>query len=228
MHVKNTGPVTLNEFRSWSALPGVALAAGDLERLRWCNATFAAFLDKMPDELIGRRYADYLPEDVLRERRELWKPMVERGERVEYDQFFGGRRVQTKCAPLHPEVLGEGLYVYRFLPEDDSARSHRGPVASQNMFAEFGSLSKAELRVLHAFAQGWSREEMARRMFRSPHTIQVHLKNIYSKLGIHREVELALKLGKSGIGGFTPAEWDKMLMASSKGAADEANRPSRP
>lgn len=213
---KNSGPVNLTEFRAWSATPGVALTIGDVnEVVHWCNAAFAEAFAKTPEQIIGLRFSDYLPAHVLDERRELWRPMRERGDRVEYDQFFTDRRVHTTCAPLHPEVMGENKFIFRFVPEHEP--TNRDKLAATSIPSEFLILSPAELRVLHAFAQGWSREEMARRMYRSPHTIQVHLKNIYAKLDIHREVDLALRLGRSGLGGFSVAEWEKIVEANTKG-----------
>lgn len=212
---RNIGPVTLTEFRAWSAIPGVALTIGDSQEVvHWCNAAFAEAFARTPEQMIGLRYSDYLPAHVLEERRELWRPMRERGERVEYDQFFTDRRVHTTCAPVHAEVMGEDKFIFRFVPEHEP--TNRDKLAATAIPGEFMVLSPAELRVLHAFAQGWSREEMARRMYRSPHTIQVHLKNIYSKLNVHREVDLALRLGKSGLGGFSAAEWDKIVEANTK------------
>ncbi len=217
MKQKNSGPVSLTEFRAWSAIPGVALTIGDShEVVCWCNAAFAEVFAKAPEEMIWLRYGDYLQPHVLEERRELWRPMRERGERVEYDQFFSDRRVHTTCAPVHPEVMGEDKFIFRFVPEHEP--TNRDKLAATAIPDEFLVLSPAELRVLHAFAQGWSREEMARRMYRSPHTIQVHLKNIYSKLNVHREVDLALRLGKSGLGGFSVAEWERIVDANTRGS----------
>lgn len=228
MKQKNSGPVSLTEFRAWSALPGVALTIGDShEVVQWCNAAFAEAFARTPEQMVGLRYGDYLPEHVLEERRELWRPMREHGERVEYDQFFSDRRVHTTCAPLHPEVMGENMFIFRFVAEHEP--TNRDKLAAAAVPGEFLVLSPAELRVLHAFAQGWSREEMARRMYRSPHTIQVHLKNIYAKLSIHREVDLALRLGKSGLGGFSVAEWEKIVEASTKAQRQDhqADPPSK-
>ncbi len=223
MHRRNSGPVTLPELRSWIAQPRAAVVVLDRsDGIRWCNDAFATAHNAIAGDLVGKNLVVLLPEKVLEERRKLWAPLHARGERVEYIQVFGGQRVHTTGATLEPSVLGEGLFVFLLLPVAEDAPAENTPVASSALLAEYSLLSRAELRVLHAFAQGLSREEIAESQHRSLHTVQIHLKSIYSKLGIHREVELALKLGRSGIGAFTVEEWERIVQ--SVPAKDPSNR----
>jgi len=47
------------------------------------------------------------------------------------------------------------------------------------------SLSDAELRVMQLVYDGLTKEQIAERLFLSPHTIKNHIKSVYAKLGIH-------------------------------------------
>ena len=83
MDYTNKGTVSLEEFRAWAAVPGVMLAVGSRDEvIRWSNAAFAESFGFSVEEMAGKRYDSYLPEAVLVERRQIWKPMLDRGERV--------------------------------------------------------------------------------------------------------------------------------------------------
>lgn len=51
------------------------------------------------------------------------------------------------------------------------------------------TLSEAELRVMRLVYEGLEKEEIAARLFLSPHTIKNHIKSVYAKLGIHAKSE---------------------------------------
>ena len=211
-----TGPVSELEFRAWLATPltAIVICDRDVRVNHWCNEAFARVFNRPPDELIGTEIASYVPGPALRERREIWRPMIERRERVEYYQVFGDQRVLTKCGPLESEVTGPDRCVFGFFPADPTPAANQSALASTALLTELAVLSPTELRVVHAFAQGWTREEIAQKLGRSPHTVQVHFRSIFAKLGIHREVGLALKLGKSGLGSFSIEEWERIVRAS--------------
>jgi NarL family two-component system response regulator LiaR len=50
-------------------------------------------------------------------------------------------------------------------------------------------LTKREIEVLQVVAQGKSNREVGEELFISPHTVQVHLRNIFGKLGVGNRVE---------------------------------------
>jgi len=52
------------------------------------------------------------------------------------------------------------------------------------------SLTTAELRVVRAIVDGRTNREAARVLFLSPHTVDSHLRRVFSKLDINSRVEL--------------------------------------
>lgn len=50
-------------------------------------------------------------------------------------------------------------------------------------------LSEAELRVMKLVYEGESKEDIAMRLYLSPHTVKNHIKSVYLKLGIHDQRE---------------------------------------
>jgi DNA-binding CsgD family transcriptional regulator len=55
----------------------------------------------------------------------------------------------------------------------------------------WGDLTQSELKVVNLTAQGLTNRDVASRLFVSPHTVSMHLRHVYSKLGINSRAELA-------------------------------------
>jgi DNA-binding NarL/FixJ family response regulator len=51
-------------------------------------------------------------------------------------------------------------------------------------------LSEREVEILDGVITGMSYDEIANRYFISPFTVHSHVKNIYSKMGIHNRIDL--------------------------------------
>jgi LuxR family maltose regulon positive regulatory protein len=107
------------------------------------------------------------------------------------------------AALLH-EALSRGImpdYVRRLLaafPEgepksDEPARQQ----ASDAHWIE--PLSERETEVLQLMAVGLSNPEIAERLFLSVHTIKVHARNLYSKLGVHNRTQAVTTAQQIGI-----------------------------
>jgi LuxR family maltose regulon positive regulatory protein len=62
-------------------------------------------------------------------------------------------------------------------------------------------LSEREIEVLQLIAEGLTNQEIATKLFLSPHTIKVHTRNIYSKLDTHNRTE---SVSKARLLGFLP------------------------
>ncbi len=52
-------------------------------------------------------------------------------------------------------------------------------------------LTPRELQILGLLMEGHSNREIGARIFRSKDAVKYHLKNIYSKLGVHRRTQAA-------------------------------------
>ena len=52
-------------------------------------------------------------------------------------------------------------------------------------------MTSSELAVAQLVAEGLTNREVAERLFVSPHTVNSHLRHVFSKLGITSRVELA-------------------------------------
>ena len=60
------------------------------------------------------------------------------------------------------------------------------------------SLTEREMEVLTAVAEGWSNKEVSEALHISPHTVQVHLSNIFGKLGVKTRTEAVLYAIRQG------------------------------
>jgi LuxR family maltose regulon positive regulatory protein len=60
-------------------------------------------------------------------------------------------------------------------------------------------LSERELGVLQLIAEGLTNPEIASRLFLSLHTIKVHTRNIYGKLGVHNRTEAVTRARALGV-----------------------------
>ena len=61
------------------------------------------------------------------------------------------------------------------------------------------NLTARELEVLKLIAQGLKNREIADKLCISEHTVKVHLRNIYSKIGVDTKVRVALYAIKEGL-----------------------------
>ncbi|MDQ1488684.1 MAG: hypothetical protein QOJ23_1198 [Actinomycetota bacterium] len=55
----------------------------------------------------------------------------------------------------------------------------------------WSSLTATEEEVAEAVGQGLTNRQVANRLYMSPHTVDSHLRHIYSKLSINSRIELA-------------------------------------
>ena len=50
-------------------------------------------------------------------------------------------------------------------------------------------ISDAEMRVMQLVYEGFNNEDIAERLYLSPHTVKNHIKSVYLKLDIHEKSE---------------------------------------
>ena len=60
-------------------------------------------------------------------------------------------------------------------------------------------MSKRELELLELLAEGLSNQGIAERLFLSPHTVKVHVRNIYSKLDVSSRTQAVARARLLGI-----------------------------
>jgi DNA-binding NarL/FixJ family response regulator len=65
--------------------------------------------------------------------------------------------------------------------------------------ALLGRLTQRERLTLTLLAAGLSRDEIARRLDVSIHTVRTHMQNLYAKLGLHSRLELVHFAGRHGL-----------------------------
>ncbi|MBN1935898.1 MAG: response regulator transcription factor [Anaerolineae bacterium] len=61
------------------------------------------------------------------------------------------------------------------------------------------ALTEREMEVLQAIAKGWSNKEVSEALCISPHTVQVHLSSIFSKLNVKSRTEAVLLAIRRGM-----------------------------
>jgi DNA-binding CsgD family transcriptional regulator len=99
------------------------------------------------------------------------------------------------------ESLGRTLALYTELGASWDARRVRSRlrelgvrrrlVSAEPETNGWAALTEAELTVARLVAEGLTNREVAERLFVSPHTVNSHLRHVFSKLGINSRVELA-------------------------------------
>jgi LuxR family maltose regulon positive regulatory protein len=75
--------------------------------------------------------------------------------------------------------------------------SHGGRPPGAGGLAE--TLSKRELELLSLIAEGLSNQDIAERLFLSPHTVKAHVRNIYSKLDVSSRTQAVARARALGI-----------------------------
>jgi DNA-binding CsgD family transcriptional regulator len=67
---------------------------------------------------------------------------------------------------------------------------------SQSGSSPWPELSASEVAVVQLVARGATNREVGAQLYLSPHTINAHLRHIFSKLGIRSRVQLARLAGE--------------------------------
>jgi DNA-binding CsgD family transcriptional regulator len=99
------------------------------------------------------------------------------------------------------EVLGRALALYAEIGATWDARRARSRlrelgvrrrlVAAEPEANGWAALTASELTVARLVAEGLTNREVAERLFVSPHTVNSHLRHVFTKLGINSRVDLA-------------------------------------
>jgi DNA-binding CsgD family transcriptional regulator len=79
------------------------------------------------------------------------------------------------------------------------ARGVRRPSGGPRSASDWPELTESELAVVRLVAQGATNREVAERLYISPHTVNSHLRHVFTKLGIRSRVEVARLAAERGI-----------------------------
>ncbi len=90
---------------------------------------------------------------------------------------------------IFPEYAGRLLTAFP-TPESEPTAPAESKAGAGELFEH---LSERELDVLQLLAKGLPRQEIAAKLFLSPHTIKSHIRNIYGKLGVHNQMQAVAK-----------------------------------
>ncbi|MBC7610744.1 MAG: response regulator transcription factor [Polaromonas sp.] len=118
--------------------------------------------------------------------------------------------MKAGASPISPMIARRVLSKYLSLQSNSLlAHEKRVPDAIENIANEVqtlaetrvsgGLLSKREQSVLELIARGFSYREIARLQTVSVHTVQTHIKNLYSKLAVHSKSEAVFEATKLGL-----------------------------
>jgi ATP/maltotriose-dependent transcriptional regulator MalT len=107
---------------------------------------------------------------------------------------------EAAAAGLHHEYclrLPGAFFTDATAPGLGASAPHGGAPAGASVLVE--PLSKRELELLALIAEGLSKQEIAERLFLSPHTVKVHVRNIYSKLDVSSRTQAVARARLLGI-----------------------------
>ena len=93
------------------------------------------------------------------------------------------REVQEGGAPMTPAIARRVLGLFA---------EYHAPKAEYD-------LTPKQREVLEQLVEGRSKKEIAKALFRSHHTVDTHLRNIYQKLHVHSRTDAVVKALKEGI-----------------------------
>jgi DNA-binding NarL/FixJ family response regulator len=110
--------------------------------------------------------------------------------------------MKAGASPISPMIARRVLSKYfalRGKPEPERPTPAKPAVASSTGGDEKSMLSQREQAVLELVARGFSYAEIARLNVVSVHTVQSHIKSIYSKLSVHSKNEAVFEATRMGL-----------------------------
>jgi LuxR family maltose regulon positive regulatory protein len=133
--------------------------------------------------------------DTLKRALEIAEPLGYFRIFVDEGQTMLGLLFETYQQDIAPDYVQRLLAAF---PDVETKKiGSTGMQASESELVE--PLSERELEVLDLIAEGLTNPEIAARLYLSPHTVKVHTRNIYGKIGAHNRVEAVSRARALGI-----------------------------
>jgi DNA-binding NarL/FixJ family response regulator len=107
--------------------------------------------------------------------------------------------MKAGASPISPMIARRVLSKYRAAAELGRAGAVQAEEASAARAEMPALLSAREQQVLELIARGFSYAEIARLQTVSVHTVQTHIKNLYSKLAVHSKNEAVFEATRLGL-----------------------------
>lgn len=95
-------------------------------------------------------------------------------------------------------------------------RRRRGPHPGGGLASAWASLTESEMRVVRLVAEGFTNREVANQLFLSPHTVDSHLRHVFTKLDLNSRVQLTRLFATLEAPG-DERELEPMALATSRG-----------
>jgi DNA-binding CsgD family transcriptional regulator len=183
---RDRGVAAMTEFESWAAASG---ARGAKARLAACRALLAETGDatELYEEALGAG-VDLGPFSLAR-------IQLLYGEHLRRERRRSDARVQLRKALEAFESLRAAPWARRTRSELGAT----GEKARKRDASTVDQLTPQELQIARFVSEGLTNKEVAAQLFLSPRTIDSHLRNVFSKLGVSSRTQLArLPLDEDG------------------------------
>ncbi len=192
-------------FRAIFANAAVGIVLADMEgRAVECNPATERILGYRQDELQRLVFTDITHPDDAEADREVYNQLVT-GKRTAYhrEKRYLHRHGHVVRCDLTASLLHAADGTPQFalaMIEDMTALTRKGPTFSDHVRrdtfpAAATPLTKRQREILNLVAEGFSDDEIADHICRSPGTVRKHLQTIYRSLGVHSR-HAAIQIGR--------------------------------
>lgn len=180
---------------------GVSIIGAD-GVIRFINETDAKrSLDSTPERCVGRSVYELFPKEWADERLGLLARSSANSKPLVLRSILRGVQVQSTITPI-----GHGGDRRFLVVTVEGAHGVSEPDGAfeivESAYADFGPLdvlSARELEVLALLKQGLTNRQIAQHLFRSPKTVENHIRSVSRKLGATTRVGLALIAQAAGL-----------------------------
>lgn len=176
-------------------------------RFLFANRAAQQFLNPKQGDLVGRTWHDVLPTDVADERLAYARSVLETQQPV---ALIGMVKGTCRCAIFHPIdsddtaaqtliVICHSLTALDPRPDLDRSNGLQVVIAQSNDLGPLSVLTEREFEVLAHLGEGRSMAEIAKRLYRSPKTVEWHRGSLGAKLGAANRLQLARIAIRAGL-----------------------------